>query len=232
MVITPKRYQKDQWPWWKTYYLKSEDLILGITPNLLSCYGVSGYKKSTTFNKWLSVKNGHLKNRFGKSKTKTVVPRWGFLSDPLPNHNPRGQKHAMYHVPGLLDPPPLEVSENAKRRNSKKNGFQRKLQATKKEAHGIFFPLMVEDIIFFLPHLSTIKPLATNPQKSTKSCKKQNLQHQSVKLMKPPLKPPLKEKNNLLLKRKLNKPMWKPQQLVDRNCFSLWHIMSNRKHAM
>ena len=26
--------------------------------------------------------------------------------------------------------------------------------------------------------------------------------------------------------------MWKPQQLVDRNCFSLWHIMSNRKHAM
>ena len=24
----------------------------------------------------------------------------------------------------------------------------------------------------------------------------------------------------------------KPQQLVDRNCFSLWHIMSNRKHAM
>ena len=31
---------------------------------------------------------------------------------------------------------------------------------------------------------------------------------------------------------KKNKPMWKPQQLVDRNCFSLWHIMSNRKHAM
>ena len=29
-----------------------------------------------------------------------------------------------------------------------------------------------------------------------------------------------------------NKPMWKPQQLVDRNCFSLWHIMSNREHAM
>ena len=29
-----------------------------------------------------------------------------------------------------------------------------------------------------------------------------------------------------------NKPMWKPQQLVDRNCFSLWHIMSNSKHAM
>ena len=27
-------------------------------------------------------------------------------------------------------------------------------------------------------------------------------------------------------------PMWKPQQLVDRNCFSLWHIMNNRKHAM
>ena len=32
--------------------------------------------------------------------------------------------------------------------------------------------------------------------------------------------------------RQKNKPMWKPQQLVDRNCFSLWHIMSNRKHAV
>ena len=32
--------------------------------------------------------------------------------------------------------------------------------------------------------------------------------------------------------KKKDKPMWKPQQLVDRKCFSLWHIMSNRKHAM
>ena len=38
-------------------------------------------------------------------------------------------------------------------------------------------------------------------------------------------------RNGFLFAKK-NKPMWKPQQLVDRNGFSLWHIMSNRKHAM
>ena len=47
-----------------------------------------------------------------------------------------------------------------------------------------------------------------------------------------PIKNHLTPIKTIPLPQKKNKPMWKPQQLVDRNCFSLWHIMSNRKHAM